>query len=88
MPDGYPPVEVGRVYVADVVTWLYGFPLRRFGPDFTPQQGEEVMENAVRLSAAGQGIPLKAYHRDTRAGSPLTGLPRGEDGVNVSAEIQ
>lgn len=74
-------IAVGFVHIGtgnEGVTTLFGFPLRRFDADFTAEQAEQVMQNATALSAAGQGIPVKAYHRDARAGSPLTGLPRGE----------
>jgi len=76
-------VEVGWLHIGnggEGVSTLYGFPLRRIDADFTLEQAEQVMQNATMLSDAGQGIPVKAYHRNTRAGSPLTGLPRGEDG--------
>ncbi|MDI9583426.1 MAG: hypothetical protein QM473_04340 [Acidobacteriota bacterium] len=84
-------IDVGFVHIGtgnEGATTLFGFPLRRFDADFTAEQAEQVMQNATALSAAGWGNPVKAYHRDARAGSPLTGLPRGEDVVNVSAEIQ
>ncbi len=74
-------VDVGFWHIGngnEGVSTLYAFPLRPIDADFTVAMAEELMANATLLSQAGQGIPVRAYHRDTRAGSPLTGLPRGE----------
>jgi|GEM_PF-3884761 len=74
-------IDVGFVHIGtgnEGVSTLFGFPLRRIDADFTVAMAEQIMANATALSAAGWGIPVRAYHKNARAGSPLTGLPRGE----------